>query len=63
MAAGFAEPGPADFLSSSEGVQLATAFAQIRDPRVRRRVLALVVSLAQDSSGPAAEALLDKPRD
>ncbi|MGD0719964.1 MAG: helix-turn-helix transcriptional regulator [Roseiarcus sp.] len=62
-AAGFAEPGPTDFFSSSEGVQLATAFSQIRDPKVRRRVLALVVSLAQDSSGSAAEALLDSPRD
>ena len=61
-AAGFAESaaaaGAAPPLSTPEALQLATAFAQIRDPRMRRRILALVVSLAQDSADPATEALL-----
>jgi transcriptional regulator with XRE-family HTH domain len=62
QSAGFAEPassaGAAPPLSTPEALQLAMAFAQIRDPRIRRRILALVVSLAQDSADPAAEALL-----
>jgi hypothetical protein len=35
-----------DFLSTSEGLQLNRAFAQIRDPKVRKRVLDLVTSLS-----------------
>lgn len=35
-----------DFLSSSEGIELNRAFAQIRDPKVRRRVIDLVRSIA-----------------
>jgi transcriptional regulator with XRE-family HTH domain len=35
-----------DFLSTSEGLQLNRAFAAIRDPKVRKRILDLVVSLA-----------------
>lgn len=35
-----------DFLSTSEGLQLNKAFARIKDAKVRRRVLELVVSLA-----------------
>jgi hypothetical protein len=35
-----------DFLSTSEGLQLNRAFAQIRDPKVRKRVLDLVAALA-----------------
>jgi hypothetical protein len=31
-------------------LQLNRAFAQIRDPKVRRRILDLVVSLAQEST-------------
>ena len=47
---GMAEP-PAtnyvvDFLSTSEGLQLNRAFAQIRDPKVRKRVLDLVSALS-----------------
>ena len=35
-----------DFLSTSEGLQLNRAFAAIRDPKVRKKILDLVVSLA-----------------
>ena len=54
---GFAEPEGnsyvIDFLATSEGVELNRAFALIRDPEVRRRILDLVTSLAHDE-GPAA---------
>jgi transcriptional regulator with XRE-family HTH domain len=52
---GFAEESVAyvaNFLSTSEGLQLNRAFARIRDARVRRRIVDLVVSLAErDGSG------------
>jgi transcriptional regulator with XRE-family HTH domain len=55
-AARFAEPGGGsyvvDFLSTSEGLQLNRAFALIRDPKIRRRILDLVASLAQDVDEP-----------
>ena len=35
-----------DFLSSSEGLSLNKAFVRIRDPKVRRRIVDLVQSLA-----------------
>ena len=37
-----------DFLSTSEGLQLNRAFAQIRDPKIRRRILDLVAVLAKE---------------
>ncbi|MGE7471628.1 helix-turn-helix domain-containing protein [Bosea sp. NPDC003192] len=43
----------ADFLSTSEGVQLSKAFVRIKNPRVRRRVIDLVEALA-DESGETA---------
>lgn len=53
---GFAEgdqtPIINDFLQSSDGVALAQAFSRITDPKVRRRVLELVRSLA-DIDDPA----------
>ena len=49
-AAGFSEPeGNAyvvDFLSTSEGLQLNRAFCAIKDPKVRKKILDLVESLA-----------------
>ena len=45
-----------DFLSSSEGLQLNRAFVKIQDPKVRRRIIELVRTLA-DTSEPD-----DKPR-
>jgi len=51
-AAGFAEPSPdayvADFLSTAEGLQLNRAFALIRDAKVRKRIIDLVATLAQE---------------
>jgi transcriptional regulator with XRE-family HTH domain len=51
MVAGFAEQRQAeysiDILATPEGVALARAFASITDPRVRRRVVDLVTTLAE----------------
>lgn len=57
LPAGFAEPVSSayvvDFLSSVEGIQLNKAFASIKDARVRKRVLDLVVALAEtDETAP-----------
>ena len=53
-ARGFAEdgnPGPVmEFVSSGEGLQLSLAFMRIKDARVRKRVLDLVRSLAEEKS-------------
>jgi transcriptional regulator with XRE-family HTH domain len=38
----------ADFVSSSDGLQLAKAFMRITDPKVRRRIVDLVAALAED---------------
>lgn len=50
--AGFAEDNEAtyvvDFLNSNEGVQLTRAFTKITDPKVRRKIIDLVKSLAAD---------------
>jgi transcriptional regulator with XRE-family HTH domain len=49
--AGFAEPESGgdvtEFLSTAEGLQLNRSFALIRDAKVRRRIIDLVSSLAQ----------------
>ncbi len=49
---GFAEENQTsyvvDFLSSSEGLMLNRAFARIDDPKVRRRIIDLVRTLAKD---------------
>jgi transcriptional regulator with XRE-family HTH domain len=49
---GFAEdagaPPVMEFLSSPEGLQLSLAFMRIKDPKVRKRVVDLVKSLAED---------------
>ncbi len=37
-----------DFLSSSEGLQLNKAFSNIKDPKVRKKIIDLVRSLADD---------------
>ncbi len=37
-----------DFIQSSDGVSLAESFSRIRDPKVRRRVLELVRTLASE---------------
>jgi transcriptional regulator with XRE-family HTH domain len=47
---GFAEESSqsyvVDFLASTEGLQLNRAFLRVRDPKVRRRIVDLVISLA-----------------
>ena len=49
---GFAEgdgsPPVMEFLSSGEGLQLSLAFMRIKDVKVRRRVLDLIKSLAEE---------------
>ena len=50
LAPGFSEPVSSvyvvDFLSTVEGIQLNKAFASIKDAKVRRRILDLVIALA-----------------
>jgi len=50
MASGMSEEIGADyvmeFMSTSEAIELNRAFAQIRDPKVRRRIIDLVRSIA-----------------
>ena len=43
-----ATPPVMEFVSSGEGLQLSLAFMKIRDPKVRKRVLDLVKSLAEE---------------
>jgi transcriptional regulator with XRE-family HTH domain len=54
-ASGFAEsrgaPPVMEFVSSGEGLQLSLAFMKIKDPKVRKRVLDLVKSLAEEEAG------------
>lgn len=51
---GFAEDGSAppvmEFVSSGEGLQLSLAFMKIKDSKVRKRVLDLVKSLAEEEA-------------
>ncbi len=42
-----------EFVSSGDGLQLSLAYMRIKDPKVRKRVLDLVKSLAEDSSESA----------
>ena len=46
-------PPVMEFVSSGEGLQLSLAFMKIRDPKVRRRVLDLVKSLANEEEASA----------
>jgi transcriptional regulator with XRE-family HTH domain len=67
QAGGFAEEGTAfimDFLNSSEGLQLNREFARIKDPRLKRRLLALVSALAnlEDSDEPQVPRRGRKPK-
>ena len=48
---GFKEDGATfvmDFMSTSEGIDLTRAFTRIRNPKIRRKVVELVRSLAED---------------
>lgn len=57
--AGFADsdqtPLVDDFIQSADGVALAQAFSRITDPKVRRRVLELVRTLAAEEAEAAAD--------
>ena len=46
-----ATPPVMEFMSSGEGLQLSLAFMKIKDPKVRKRVLDLVKSLAEEEAG------------
>jgi transcriptional regulator with XRE-family HTH domain len=43
-------PPVMEFVSSGEGLQLSVAFMKIKDPKVRKRMLDLVKSLAEEES-------------
>ena len=47
-------PPVMEFVSSGEGLQLALAFMKIRDAKVRKRVLDLVKSLAEEEEQKSA---------
>ena len=44
-------PPVMEFVSSGEGLQLSLAFMKIKDPKVRKRMLDLVKSLAEGEQG------------
>lgn len=44
-----------DFIATAEGLQLNRAFCQIKDPKVRRRLIDLVIALASEPSLMDAE--------
>jgi transcriptional regulator with XRE-family HTH domain len=45
-------PYVADFLATAEGLHLNMAFARIHDPKIRKRIVDLVSSLAGEEPGP-----------
>ncbi len=47
-------PYVADFLATAEGLHLNMAFARIHDPKIRKRIIDLVSSLAGEEPGPDA---------
>ncbi|MBA4801183.1 MULTISPECIES: helix-turn-helix domain-containing protein [Euryhalocaulis] len=55
MAEGEQQPLMYDFIQSTDGVALASAFSKIQDPKVRRRVIELIRALSDedDESGDA----------
>ena len=59
IAPGFAEDATSnfvlDFLSTAEGLHLNRAFARIRDPKVRKRIVDLVHALATEDTGNETE--------
>ncbi|HMK89373.1 MAG TPA: helix-turn-helix transcriptional regulator [Methylocystis sp.] len=66
---GFAEEGSSqyvvDFLATAEGLHLNRAFARIREPKVRKRIVELVVAIADSDAGeagpPQAAAATESP--
>jgi DNA-binding XRE family transcriptional regulator len=56
-------PYVADFLATAEGLHLNMAFARIHDPKIRKRIVDLVSSLAGEEPGQAARETLDPDED
>jgi transcriptional regulator with XRE-family HTH domain len=52
VAEGSNAPYVADFLATAEGLHLNMAFARIHDPKIRKRIVDLVSSLAGEEPGP-----------
>ena len=56
----FAEPPGSsyvlDFISTAEGLHLNKAFARIQDPKIRKRIVDLVVSLAGEEAAASGNA-------
>jgi transcriptional regulator with XRE-family HTH domain len=48
-----------DFLATAEGLHLNRGFARIRDPKVRKRIIDLVVAIANAEEGEAEPAALE----
>jgi transcriptional regulator with XRE-family HTH domain len=44
-----------DLVTTAEGLQLNRAFAKITDPKIRKRLVELVVQIAESQSGAAEE--------
>jgi len=40
----------ADFLATAEGLQLTKSFMKVKDPKVRRRIVDLVASIAEEEA-------------
>ncbi len=56
-------PYIADFLATAEGLHLNMAFARIHDPKIRKRIVDLVSSLAGEEPGPDVRATQDPDED
>jgi len=56
-------PYVGDFLATAEGLHLNMAFARIHDPKIRKRIVDLVSSLAGEEPGPDARETLDHDED
>ena len=56
-------PYVADFLATAEGLHLNMAFARIHDPKIRKRIVDLVSSLAGEEPGPDVRATQDPDED
>ena len=55
LAESSAQPFDVAFLATTEGFQLNRAFLRIRDPKVRRRIVELVVALAPSEEASVEE--------
>lgn len=62
--AGFAEESSSqfvvDFLSTAEGLHLNRAFARIKDPKVRKRVVDLITTLADQEGAISPQAVSEE---